>query len=68
MTEIDARGLSCPQPALLAQRAVEAGQLPAVVLVDTQTQVENIRRVAQRAGLRVAVENKGDEYALTVTR
>lgn len=65
---VDARGLSCPQPVILARQAMEAGQFPIEVLVDTVTSRENVRRAAERAGLKVHVETMGDEFKLTLTR
>lgn len=66
--EIDARGLSCPEPVMLATRAIKAGQFPIEVIVETVTSRENVRRAAERAGLRVEVEAAGDEFRLTIGR
>ncbi len=44
---VDARGLSCPQPVMLAQKAIEEGVFPIEVLVDTVTSRENVRRMAE---------------------
>lgn len=63
---VDARGLSCPQPVILTRRALEAGALPVVVLVDTVTSRENVMRMAQKAGFRVQVEAEGQEFKLTI--
>jgi TusA-related sulfurtransferase len=58
---IDARGLSCPQPALLARQAlVKAGKGAIEVLVDTDTALENVSRVAKNAGWKLTVESKPD--------
>ncbi|MBC7225718.1 MAG: sulfurtransferase TusA family protein [Thermoflexales bacterium] len=65
---VDARGLSCPQPVILTRQAMEEGQFPIEVLVDTVTSRENVRRAAERAGLKVQVEAVGDEFKLTLTR
>ncbi len=65
---VDARGLSCPQPVILTRQAMEEGEFPIEVLVDTVTSRENVRRAAERAGLRVQVEAVGDEFKLTLTR
>lgn len=65
---VDARGLSCPQPVILTRQAMEEGQFPIEVLVDTVTSRENVRRAAQKAGLKVHVEAAGDEFKLTLTR
>lgn len=32
---VDARGLSCPQPVILSQKAIQAGDFPVEVFVDT---------------------------------
>jgi len=66
--QVDARGLSCPQPVILARRAFEAGEFPIEVWLDTVTSRENVRRAAERAGLRVQVETVGDEFRLTISR
>ncbi|NLF02243.1 MAG: SirA family protein [Anaerolineales bacterium] len=65
---VDARGLSCPQPVILARKAIEAGKFPIEILVDTVTSRENVRRAAQKLGCTVAVEATGDEFKLILTR
>jgi tRNA 2-thiouridine synthesizing protein A len=67
-TTVDARGLSCPQPVILTRRAIEAGEFPIEVLVETVTSRENVRRAAEKAGLHVRVEEVGDEFKLTITK
>jgi len=68
MKTVDARGLSCPQPVILARRAIEAGQYPIEVLVETVTSRENVRRMAEKAGCKVAAVQVGDEFKLTITK
>jgi TusA-related sulfurtransferase len=68
MNTVDARGLSCPQPVILARQAIEAGQFPIQVLVETVTSRENVRRMAERAGYTVTVEQTGDEFKLTISK
>ena len=68
MNTVDARGLSCPQPVILAKKAIEAGQFPIQVLVETVTSRENVRRMAEKAGCKVAVEPTGDEFKLTISK
>ena len=65
---VDARGLSCPQPVILTRKAIDAAQFPVEVLVDTVTSRENVRRMAEGAGLKVRIEAVGDEFKLTITR
>ncbi len=67
-TTVDARGLSCPQPVILTRRALQAGDLPVRVLVDTVTSCENVTRMAEKAGYRVQVEAAGDEFTLTIAK
>lgn len=68
MKTVDARGLSCPQPVILARKAIEAGQFPIEVLVDTVTSRENVRRMAEKAGYKVTVAQAGDEFRLILTK
>lgn len=65
---VDARGFSCPQPVIITRKAIQAGEFPIEVLVETVTSRENVRRVVEKAGLRVRVEEVGDEFKLTITR
>ena len=56
---VDARGFSCPQPALLTQQAL--GRLTGgtvQVLVDSGTARDNVARVAQKAGWKATVEDR----------
>jgi tRNA 2-thiouridine synthesizing protein A len=62
---VDARGLSCPQPALMTRQALQVAELGAVcVLVDTMTQVQNCTRAAERLGWQVSVEEKEGAFEL----
>ena len=65
---VDARGLSCPQPVILARRAIQAGDFPIKVLVETVTSRENVRRASEKLGCQVAVEDVGDEFKLVLTK
>lgn len=53
---IDARGLSCPMPVVLVQKAVQADS-PATleVLLDNPCSVENVTRFAANSGYTVEV-------------
>jgi TusA-related sulfurtransferase len=54
---IDARGLSCPQPALMTRQALQkAKQGTFEVLIDTTTALENITRLAKHLGWKLNVE------------
>jgi len=65
---VDARGLSCPQPVILARNAIKAGDFPIEVLVETVTSRENVRRAAEKLGCTVQVEETGNEFTLTLTK
>ncbi|MCG2709162.1 MAG: sulfurtransferase TusA family protein [Thermodesulfovibrionales bacterium] len=59
--QLDARGLSCPQPVILTEKMIKQlkkGKLE--VLVDTDTSRENISRLAINEGWEV-VETKKTE-------
>ena len=66
--DLDARGLSCPQPVLLVRKAMADGDFPVHVLVETVTSRENIRRLAEKAGLRVSVDEEGEDYRMTIDK
>ena len=65
---VDARGLSCPQPVILARKAIAAGQFPIEVRVYSVTSRENVRRMAEKQGCTVSVVADGDEFILTLTK
>ena len=66
--QVDARGLSCPQPVILTRQAIQAGEFPIEVLVETVTSRQNVQRMAEKAGCQVQVEEAGDEFKLTITK
>jgi TusA-related sulfurtransferase len=68
MKSVDARGLSCPQPVILARKAIDAGQFPIEVLVESVTSRENVRRMAEKAGCTVTAAEMGDEFKLTLSK
>lgn len=60
-TEIDARGLSCPQPVLMfvnAQKKDPQGDFD--ILVDTDVSRENVTRAAENRGFSVKLEDAGN--------
>jgi len=68
IVKVDARGFSCPQPVILAQRAIQEGKFPIEVLVETVTSRENVRRMAEMKGCNVEVIEQEDEFKLVVTK
>lgn len=67
---VDVRGLSCPQPALMARQALgRIAQGRVEILVDTGTARDNVVRVAERGGWHVQEEARdGDDVRLVVHR
>lgn len=66
---IDCRGLSCPEPVLLARRAMQEASGNAVtVLVSSAVARDNISRAAATLGWKAAVESDGDGFRLKLTR
>ncbi len=61
---IDARGLSCPQPVLMAKKEIDAKNPKTLeICVDNATAVGNLRRLAGHLGYEVSVkEQEDDEY------
>ena len=58
---VDARGLSCPQPPMLTQEALQKmGKGTVEVLVDADTARENVSRLARNSGWNVIVEDQPD--------
>ena len=67
--KIDPRGLSCPQPVVLAKKAIDkAGKGTIEILVDTVTSKENVSRLARSSGYRVSVEEKEGEILLKLEK
>jgi len=65
---VDARGLACPQPVILAKRAMNtAGGHPVVVLTSTEDQADNVIRMARELGWTSDVEitEQGARVVLT---
>lgn len=58
---IDARGLTCPQPVILTEKALKHQKEGSFeVLVDTGTARENVTRFATTSGWAVRQENQPD--------
>lgn len=67
MTEVDARGYSCPQPVIMTKNALEKKGAPLRVLVDDRTPLENISRYAKNAGFKVESRSLEDgEYEIMI--
>jgi selenium metabolism protein YedF len=66
-TTVDARGLACPQPVIRTRKAMETADA-VTTLVNSETSMNNVRHMAQKAGWRVRVSQEGDEFRLDMAR
>ena len=65
---VDARGLSCPLPVILTRQAIEAGQFPIEVLVETVTSRENVRRFALTQKCEVSFEETENGFRVIIRK
>jgi len=66
-TTVDARGLACPQPVIQSRKAMQnADQV--VTLVDNETAVTNVSRMATKAGWQVNVLAEGEQFRIEMAR
>lgn len=68
--KVDARGLSCPQPVLMAMQAMRTkGSGEIEVVVDNEASRENVFRAAQSQGWSVVVDElDGGEFRLSLAK
>jgi selenium metabolism protein YedF len=65
---VDTRGLACPEPVILAKKALD-GAKEVVVIADNDEAVENIRRLADKMGCAIAVARDPDgAFRIRLTR
>ena len=67
MERLDVRGLSCPEPVLRVRQALK-NKDELLVLLDSQIALENVKRMAQNMGLKIALEEKNDEDELSLNK
>lgn len=67
---VDARGLSCPQPVLMALDAIKKAEGDEfVVLVDTEASRENVSRAVAGQGWQVrSITEEGETYRIEIAR
>lgn len=68
MKELDARGLSCPEPVMMIRKAMASGESAYQIVVDNPTARENVTRYAVHHGYQVAVEEGNGEFTLSITK
>ena len=66
MFEVDARGLSCPQPLMMTNEAIKSQNGPIKVLVSEPHQKTNVEKFAKDKGKKVTVKEVGSEFELII--
>jgi len=68
LTKVDARGMSCPQPVIIAKKTVEDNPNGFQILVDNNTAKENVMRFLKNAGFKVEVKIINEDYLLKASK
>ena len=68
MKEVDARGLSCPEPLMLTADALKGGDSPVKVLVSEPHQRINVEKLAKSKGCRTTVREVGSEFEIIIEK
>ncbi|MCX7779415.1 MAG: sulfurtransferase-like selenium metabolism protein YedF [Negativicutes bacterium] len=68
-TEIDARGLACPQPVIQAKKALDSIEQGSVtVIVDNAVAKENVAKLARANRCGLSIEEKDGHFYLRLTK
>jgi len=59
---IDAGGKQCPIPVIMAKKELEAGEQDVEIIVDGQTQIDNLKRLGDALGRPATSEAFGDKF------
>jgi TusA-related sulfurtransferase len=65
---VDARGLSCPQPVVLTQKAIKDGNQSFQVLVNSTVSKENVVRCVERNKMKADVRQDGEDFIIEVSK
>ncbi|MCU6734001.1 sulfurtransferase TusA family protein [Diplocloster agilis] len=67
MVEVDARGLSCPEPLMMAMEAVKKNPKEKIkILVSEPHQKMNVEKYVKSQGKKISVRQLGSEFELIV--
>ncbi len=66
MKEVDARGLSCPEPIMLTAEALKSTDGPVKVLVSEPHQKTNVEKLAKDRGRKVTSTEDGSGFAIVI--
>lgn len=68
MKQLDARGLSCPEPVVMIRKAMMSKEAEYSMVVDNPTSKENVMRYAEHQGYIVTIDQNGSEYTLRMKK
>ncbi|MGH4125396.1 MAG: sulfurtransferase TusA family protein [Clostridium sp.] len=68
MVQINAIGMSCPQPVLMAKKALEQNPQGIEVLVDNNTAKQNVSRFGKNKGYKIEVKESGENFLVTIKK
>lgn len=66
MVEVDARGLSCPEPIMLTADALKNNNGPIKVLVSEPHQKTNVEKLAKDRGKKTTVTEEGSGFVIVI--
>lgn len=66
MKQLDARGLSCPEPVIMIRKAMMSKEASYEMIVDNVTSKENVTRYAEHQGYTVTIYEQPGEYTLVM--
>ena len=66
MKEVDARGLSCPEPLMLTAEALKGETGPVKILVTEPHQKMNVEKFAKSKGKKSTAEEIEDGFAVVI--
>ena len=64
--DVDARGLSCPEPVLLTKKALMQAAEEYEILVDNPAAFGNVQRFLKKAGKHFTAEQRENDYRIAV--
>ncbi|WP_346916726.1 sulfurtransferase TusA family protein [Clostridium sp.] len=68
LVKVDARGMSCPQPVLMAKKVLSANKGGFEILVDNNVAKENVSRFIKNAGFNVVVSEVEEDFLIKAVK
>ncbi|MDO4712031.1 MAG: sulfurtransferase TusA family protein [Peptostreptococcaceae bacterium] len=68
MIEIDARGLSCPEPVIRTKKALANSPKEIQVLVDNNVAKENVTRLLESGGYTINIKEEQEDIVINAKK